>query len=438
MRLRDVIDEYGQVPAINIKEILRTASRNVEAVRMEDLLRELEQVNAELNVVQKGSREIVRVARQLQRKIVARQTKDDEFLKLSEKAETLTQAMDERGRVLHLLGEHNYGLELYMVRHEVAAIDEIEEVDEKITQQVMRAMVFYPSVAQAAETFKKPLNRLIQRLQRARELDSQRPDATASPEVWYRRAQDYNKIESRREALESVHEALVLDPKHVPALKLLTRLCLDGNRLDEALAALKVLGDLAKPDRNLASLKQEAQSKHDAWSERCTRLNAEFSRKISKESEEEAGWFYYRTKDYPRAVAHLERVISGSPTAEAYARLGHARSKLGDINGAFDAWEKGIELDPSRADLYKELGTLALAESMGEQAEQFLREAFRLEPDDAVTCERLAPLYLERSAYLEAAQCYESLLRLSPGRSDLIPQIAALYQRQIAIATNTQ
>jgi cytochrome c-type biogenesis protein CcmH/NrfG len=83
------------------------------------------------------------------------------------------------------------------------------------------------------------------------------------------------------------------------------------------------------------------------------------------------------------------------------------------------------------------MGTLALTQSMNEQAEQFLREAFGLEPDDAETCERLARLYLERSAYVEAAQCYESLLRLSPGRSDLISQIAALYQRQIAAATNT-
>ena len=437
MRLRDVIDEYGQVPAINIKEILRTASRNVEAVRMEELLCELKRVNVELNVVQKGCREIMRVAKQLQKRIVARQTKDDEFVKLSEKAEMLTQAMDERGRVLYLMGEHNYGLELYMLRHEVVAIDEIEEVDDKIAQQVMRAMLFYPSVEQAAETFKKPLNRLIQRLQRARELDSQELVSTASAEAWYQRAQAYDRIESRREALQSVHEALVRDPEHVPALKLLTRLCLDGNRLDEALAAVKVLGDLAKPDRNLANLTQEAQAKHNAWSERCARLNAEFSGKTRKESEEEAGCFYYRTKDYPRAIAHLERVISGIPTAEAYARLGQARSKLGDTNGAFEAWEKGIEFDPGRADLYKELGTLALAQSMNEQAEQFLGEAFRLEPDDAETCERLARLYLDRSAYVEAAQCYESLLRLSPGRSDLIPEIAALYQRQIAVAANT-
>jgi tetratricopeptide (TPR) repeat protein len=437
MRLRDVIDEYGQVPAINIKEILRGASRNVEAVRMEGLLCELEQVSGELNVVQKECHEIVRVAKHLQKRIVARQTQDEDFVKLSEKAETLTQAMDERGRLLHLMGEHNFGLELYMARHEVVAIDEIEEGDEKITQQVTRAMVFYPSVAQAAKTFKKPLDRLIQRLHRARELDTQKLDATASAEDWYRRAQGYNKIESRREALQSVHEALLRDPEHVPALKLLARLHLDSNRLDEALATVQVLGDLAKPDRNLNSLAQEAQAKHKAWSERCSRLNAEFSGKLRKESEEEAGWFYYRTKDYPRAVAHLERVISGTPTAEAYARLGHARSQLGDTHGAFEAWEKGIELDPTRADLYKEMGTLALAQSMNEQAEQFFSEAFRLEPDDAKACERLAHLYLERSAYVEAAVCYENLLRLLPSRSDLIPQLAALYQRQIAVAAST-
>jgi cytochrome c-type biogenesis protein CcmH/NrfG len=437
MRLRDVIDEYGQIPAIDIKEILRCASRNVEGVRIEELLCEMQRVSTELSVIQKGCREIVRVAKKLQKKIVAGQTKDDQFAQLSETAEMLTQAMDKQGRLLHLMGEHNFGLELYMVQHEIATIDEIEEVDEKITQQVMRAMVFYPSVEHAAQVFKKPLDRLIHKLQGARELETEKLDAEAPAEAWYQRALAFSKIELQSEALQSVQDALVRDPEHVPALKLLARLCLDTNRLDEAFEAVERLGHLTKTDRKLTILTEEARVKQKAWRERCTRLRTEFSNNVRKESDEEAGWFYYRTKDYPRAVTHLERMISAAPTAEAYARLGHARSKLGDTNGAFEAWEKGIQLDPTRADLYKELGKLALAQSMNEQAEQFLREAYRLEPDDAETCEDLARLYLERSAYLEAAVCYENLLRLLPSRLELIPQIAALYQRQIAVAANT-
>jgi hypothetical protein len=58
-----------------------------------------------------------------------------------------------------------------------------------------------------------------------------------------------------------------------------------------------------------------------------------------------------------------------------------------------------------------------------------------LEEDDLDACEKLARLYLKRGAYLEAGRCYENMLRLVPNRTDLIVQIAALYQRQVAMAT---
>jgi cytochrome c-type biogenesis protein CcmH/NrfG len=75
---------------------------------------------------------------------------------------------------------------------------------------------------------------------------------------------------------------------------------------------------------------------------------------------------------------------------------------------------------------------------MKEQGEQFLEEALRYEPDDAESCQRLATLYYERGAYVEAGACLENLLRLSPERHDLVPQIMALYQRQIALVGTSQ
>jgi tetratricopeptide (TPR) repeat protein len=410
----------------------------VESVRTEELLHDMEHVSAELGSIQKLCADIMRVTRKLKKKIDKGELHDEEFAKLTVVAEKQTEMMDRHGRVLHLIGEHNFALELYMVQHAIATIDDIDEVDEKVTRQVDRAMVFYPSVSKAARLLKLPLDRLLHKLHRTSELEADQPDDHAPAEDWYQRALAFHKIESGRPAMKAVQHALRRDPDHVPALKLLASLYLQSNRLDAAIATVDRLRNLTRSARKLDDLAQEAQIKHRAWTERCARLNIDFSNKGREETELDAGWFYYRTKDYAKAIAKLERAMSENPTAEGYARLGQARLKHGDGDGAVMAWETGMKVDPDRPDFYKNLGLLALEHGMSQQAEEFLSAAFRLEIDDADVCERLARLCMARGAYAKAGLYYENLLRIAPNRTDLIPQIAALYHRQIATATQTQ
>lgn len=435
MRLREVIDEYCNLPLLDIKGMLREAAKTVEPVQTGDMLRDMDFISAEFDCITKEASEVLAVAGKLKKKIDQGQMDDEQFCRLSERAERLTQQMDGHGRALYLMGEQNYALELYLMQHEVATIDEIEEVDQKITQQVERAAVYYPSVARAAGNFKRPLDRLIERLKRAQELETKPLGADATAEDWYQRGIAYGKIEYGREALVSVQEALVRVPDHVPALKFAARLFLDGNRTSEALEVLERLKGLMRSDRKLERLMQEAQAKHQAWEERRARLKAEFAGKVHTASLEEAGWFYYRAKDYRRAVSMLAQAVLQHPTAEGYAKLGHARLKLEQPDGVVEAWEQALALDPTRADLYKAMGDLALEQGSEEQAETFLQEACRLEEDDLDAHEKLARLYLKRGAYMEAGSCYEKMLRLVPNRTDLMLQIAVLYQRQVAMAT---
>lgn len=156
MRLREVIDEYCSLEPLDIKGMLREAGKTVEVVQMEDMLRDMDFISAEFDCIKKESSDVLAVARKLKKKIDKHEMDDEQFCRLSEKAERLTQQMDSHGRALHLMGEQNYALELYMMKYDVAAIDEIEEVDRKIEQQVERATVYYPSVARAAGEFKSP------------------------------------------------------------------------------------------------------------------------------------------------------------------------------------------------------------------------------------------------------------------------------------------
>lgn len=438
MRLRDVIDEYGRIAPLDIKGILRAASEQGEWVRMDDLLREMDAVSEGLNQIQKLCRQVMTVSRKMRKKIEAGEMGDGAFIKLSLEAERLTKAMDVYGSVLYLMGEQNYALELYMARHAVTAVDEIEDLNEKIRRQIERAHVYYPMVAGASARFKKPLDRLIRRLKRARELNMADPGSEANAEAWYERGLAISKIEYGQVAITMLREALARDPNHVPSLKLLIRLYLDANRLGEARDVMNRLTRAAKMDRRTNELAAELAAKEQAWTDRCARVTAEFKEKIRPDSLEEAGWFYYRTKDYARAIAKLEQAAGRRPTAEIYAKLGYARLKHGKMDGAVEAWEQALALDPKRADLYKELGELTLDQGFKEQAERFFQAALELEPDDAESCEKLARLYLERCAYLEAGLCYENILRLSPNRTELIPRIAVIYQRQIKMIGSTQ
>jgi hypothetical protein len=256
MRLRDAIDRHMALPPIPVKDMLRERSRRVEPARMEELLRELAFVSADLKVIEDECRDIVTVSRRLQRKIRARQTESEEFSRLSAMAERLTQNMDQHGRVLHLMGEHNFALELYMAQHAVAEIDEIKDEHERLTQQVERSLVFYPSVAKAAGAFRPALDRLIQRLKRGCALAAARDTDAAG---WYRRAVGYRRIGDRLEAARCAGEALRLDPSHRAALLLQAELLLEGHHTAEALTMLTRLRALGAEAKRIDVLTRDAE-----------------------------------------------------------------------------------------------------------------------------------------------------------------------------------
>ena len=438
MRLRDVLEEYCRGDSVDVTERLRMASTHVEAVRMDAMLEEMASVSRELRTIKSEAKAVLALAKKLKRKIANGETHDSQFAEMSQAAEEMTEAMNRHGRVLHLIGEHNFGLELYMVHHKVAQIDDMEDPYERIAEQLDRAAIYYPSIQRAADIFQKPLDRLIRRLKTARQLDADPLTDTAPAGDWYRRALAYSKIECREEAYRACAAALVRQPGHLPALMLRLRLALATNRLADAMATARAIEARRPGTRTAARLIADARKRHTAWTTRARSLKTQFRERERPDTLEEAGWFYYRTKSYDRAVEKWDAAAEVRPSAETYARLGHARMAVGEREAAMEAWAKALALDPSRADVYKQLGAIALDQGLSEQAEDFLAEACRLEPDDHEVQEALARMLCARGAYAEAGFCYENVLRLNPNRQELIPQIVALYQRQIELAASTQ
>jgi tetratricopeptide (TPR) repeat protein len=58
------------------------------------------------------------------------------------------------------------------------------------------------------------------------------------------------------------------------------------------------------------------------------------------------GWLYYRTDNYPEALAYLRRAFAAYPDAEIAAHLGEVLWTIGKRDEALGIWQHGLELAP--------------------------------------------------------------------------------------------
>lgn len=87
MRLREAIDEYCNLPPLDIKGMLREAGKTVEVVQMGDMLRDMDFISAEFDCIKKESSEVLALTGKLKKKIDKGELDDDQFCKLSLRAE---------------------------------------------------------------------------------------------------------------------------------------------------------------------------------------------------------------------------------------------------------------------------------------------------------------------------------------------------------------
>ena len=65
------------------------------------------------------------------------------------------------------------------------------------------------------------------------------------------------------------------------------------------------------------------------------------------------GWYYFKTGDYPQAIANLQKAVAALPEADAvvFEHLGDAYAASGDAAKALEAWKKALALDASNKPL---------------------------------------------------------------------------------------
>lgn len=207
----------------------------------------------------------------------------------------------------------------------------------------------------------------------------------ATPDGFVARAELLADLGRYGEAAAELGHAVALDPQHVPALTLLSRVLLAADRDEEALAAAESALAVAPAD-----------------------LGALVARGI--------------------ALAELDRRAEAAKTAEEILRIGpteaYAQSSaaaiLADVrNGqqALNAAWRGVELAPEQADAHLILGLVAARMELFDLAERAYREALRLDPELASARHDLGLLHLERRRYHEALEHLTAAAAMRPAES---------------------
>ncbi|RZA15793.1 MAG: tetratricopeptide repeat protein, partial [Proteobacteria bacterium] len=138
-----------------------------------------------------------------------------------------------------------------------------------------------------------------------------------------------------------------------------------------------------------------------------------------------------KNKQYIEAVDLIESVFKMDQVpvhhrANLYRLIGDCFAKLGDIDGAKDAYNHGAELDPYSPKIYIGLGTVGLMKGSNDVAVLHLSKAVNLAPDDEMANFGLGLAFQGMGEQKEAARWINKALALNPENTAAIFSIVRI------------
>jgi len=138
-----------------------------------------------------------------------------------------------------------------------------------------------------------------------------------------------------------------------------------------------------------------------------------------------------KSKQYLEAVDLIESVFKMDQVpvhhrANLYRLIGDCFAKLGDIDGAKDAYNHGAELDPYSPKVFIGLGTVGLMKGSNDVAVLHLQKAVNLAPDDEMANFGLGLAFQGMGEQKEAARWINKALAINPENTAAIFSIVRI------------
>ena len=469
MRFADFIDEYcGNLQETDTFSLLSGLSDSRTSYRLDQLINEVSSVRNKFRDIKRASAQILKHIRKV-KKIKGSENKDShELSSILKRIEGLIEKV--RHPWLNLLVGYHYGLELYLKKHEIQAIDEIQEKWKMLDKQLERGQVYYGEIIKAINLFNKQLNKLISALRREKEIDSiLNGDSAGECKKYYRAGMVYKKAGMTALAVKYLTSALNTHPGGVQDVSLngirtsLAEMYIRQCRFYEAREMLEGLlaQDMAidGKEEKIAGLLKVCNIKIKAWENKRRKMaelieNAE----ANYGSHLESGYFYFRIRDFGRAEKAYLKAVAGcglriagqqqqsiinghlpsektdgrKVPVEAFYGLAHTYLAMDDPEQAVDALEKALEIDPDNPLLYRDLGLIAFQNNDTSSAAVFFSRAVELAPQSVELYKTLASLYIGCGQTEKAIALYDRGLRANPDNPSIQQDLAMLLKYEVA------
>ena len=143
-----------------------------------------------------------------------------------------------------------------------------------------------------------------------------------------------------------------------------------------------------------------------------------------------SGVSFYNQREFSKAIQAYQKVIELDPTyAEAYNNLGIIYQMVGDVDRAFRAYQKSTEVNPRYEKGYNNLGILLFFKGRYDEAQEAFQKALVINPNNIESHINLGILFKKKGEGEKAVASYQRALAINPLHREAHYNLALLYEQ---------
>ena len=219
------------------------------------------------------------------------------------------------------------------------------------------------------------------------------------------------RTQGAEDVLRRVYERSGKDPK---ILFMLGSLYLRKGEFEKAITFYKMLGNRRSPEVHFNMGIAYFYKNSIKLAEHHLRLTMKYDPRFPRINES-IGELLIKKRAFAEAITYLKRGLQSDPNSCVnHYLLGVAHAHLFDWKNAYESFVTAVEMDPKEVSAWQMCGRALLHLGRLNEAEQYLRKAYDLNPHMPDTLVDLGNLHLQRRSTETAVQFFDKALEFDP------------------------